>query len=96
MFRVPSAWLVVLLLGLGPGLAACESACSALADRICECEPNRAEEDVCKLKVDLAANRELSDAENQACETQLDTCTCEALERDDLQACGLAKPIGSS
>lgn len=84
------------LLFAAPLLAACESPCSALADVICDCEPNQAEKDVCNLKVDLASNRELSDAENQACQTRLDTCTCEALENDDLEACGLAKPMSDS
>ena len=91
MFR-PIESLIALTLLVTPVLSGCETPCNALADVICECEPNAAEEDVCKLRIDIASDRAVSDAENEMCSMRLETCTCEALENDDLAACGLAKP----
>ena len=77
---------------LAGGSAGCQSACDALAETICACEPNRTSESACLQAVAAADTRDVTEAEAADCEQRLDTCTCEALEDGDQVACGLAKP----
>lgn len=87
------------LLSLSPVLAllvqSCNGPCQSLAERICSCEPNQAEEQGCLLEVSAAMGRVAPTiAEEEACEAILDDpdgCTCEALEREDFEACGLSR-----
>ena len=73
------------------GSVACDDACKALAERICECEPNRASQLSCEDAILSSSTREISPEEIEVCEQKLDSCTCAKLEDQDLQACGLAK-----
>ena len=70
---------------------ACDDSCTALAEKICECEPNRASQLACEDSIAVSSNREVSTEEAEVCEQKLDTCNCAKLEDQDLQACGLAK-----
>lgn len=77
--------------GLALSSMACDDACQALADKICECEPNRAAELSCENAVKASSIRTPTAQEIEVCELRLDTCTCAALEDQDLLACGFAK-----
>jgi hypothetical protein len=83
--------LVALLVGaLGAG---CEGPCRALAQRICECEPNARTRASCVQEVESNGSvRQPTAEEQERCNELLDTCDCDALEREDFVACGLTKP----
>jgi len=70
--------------------AGCADPCTALAEFICSCEPNRREQDSCLQAVRAGRSRSIESAELAVCEARLDTCTCGALEDNNLAACGLS------
>jgi hypothetical protein len=72
------------------GLGGCQSPCDSLAETICECELNSAEESAC-LEAVRANRRPVTIPEEETCSVHVETCTCEALEDGNLVACGLAK-----
>ena len=83
---------VVASLLIAGGLSACQDPCTALAERICACEPSAADVAACRL--DRITNQSgrvaITDADREVCGAKLDTCTCRALDVNDLDACGFA------
>lgn len=74
-------------------LGGCSSDCEELADKICACEPTRAQVDACKRR---AAQRESKSkpgaAAQEECAGFVDTCDCHALgTAAGDRACGLAE-----
>lgn len=82
----------LLLTGAAVGLLGCDPPCQSLAQEICNCEPNRTEQDVCFRKLQIRGDLPTNPEEEMACSALLETCTCEALAREDLAACGLSRP----
>ncbi|HEY0840261.1 MAG TPA: hypothetical protein VGD74_08745 [Vulgatibacter sp.] len=74
-------------------LGACSSDCEELAEKICACEPTRAQIDACKRR---AAQRESKSepgpAAQEKCASFVDTCDCHAIgTAAGDRACGLAE-----
>lgn len=82
--------LALVVVALAAGTSACTGPCETLANQICDCRPNRTEQDQCKQQVIAGRGQTVTSDEDSVCDALLDSCTCEALERNDLAACGLA------
>ena len=87
--KLLEALLLVALLASG----GCTPPCEALANQVCSCKPNSAEQNACKEQVRAATGQHnVSAAENSYCSSLLDKCKCDAIDKNDIYACGLAKP----
>lgn len=87
-----SAAIAMLSLAL-LGLSGCKGACRQLSEKLCDCNTNSVERELC---VRRASNDEAlvePTAEDEAvCEQRLDSCDCNTIETDEGKvACGLAR-----
>ena len=91
----PSLWLAVFATTV-PLFAGCPSPCEALAERICNCEPDQIRRRTC-INERVEAQRDLvpTEAETQACIDALDTCTCDALNENRTDLCGYTREASS-
>lgn len=91
-FKQLTVGLFVMLVG-GYVVSACGNDCKDLADRICNCQATRAQQQRCQQAANAAnGNTSLSSQEQDVCKKILDSgkCTCDALDAGDFAACGLA------
>ncbi|WP_224364787.1 hypothetical protein [Hyalangium versicolor] len=89
--RRPVAIAVLALALLG--LSGCKGACRQLSEKLCDCNTNSVEKELC---VQRAANDESyvepTSEDEAVCEQKLDTCDCGTIDTDEGKvACGLAR-----
>jgi len=85
--------LVLLLVPIAFGWAACATPCEELAERLCACAETVADRNACENRAEQQRQRHPpTAADEERCETFLRTCDCSRLgTAEGKRACGLAE-----